>query len=233
LGPDPIPGVDARQPQFATPEQVFAGKTLGSRVVVLDGEGYFMAVSLAEMLAERGHVVSIVSLFEKIAPYTDWTLEGPNLRRMLREKGIAELLSHWVEEVVAGPYGIAVRAFDLYRDGSRRRTDPAKGELPRRPGQAVTRLECDSLVLCTSRQSDDRIFASLSERRGDWAGLGLKSVSRAGDCLAPRYLADAVFDGHRIGREIDQEDPERPLAIIRERAIWGQPVIPKLGDRAR
>jgi hypothetical protein len=30
LGPDPIAGVDAAQPQFATPEQVLAGKEIAS-----------------------------------------------------------------------------------------------------------------------------------------------------------------------------------------------------------
>ncbi len=89
------------------------------------------------------------------------------------------------------------------------------------------------MILCTSRRSNETLYRALDERRADWAGLGLKSVSRAGDCLAPRYLADAVFDGHRIGRELEQPDPERPFAMIRERAIWGQPAIPRLGDPVR
>ena len=38
-------------------------------------------------------------------------------------------------------------------------------------------------------------------RRGEWRDKGLELVCRAGDCLAPRYLADAIFDGHRIARE--------------------------------
>ena len=53
-GPDPIPGIDAAAPQFVTPEQVFAGKEIGESVLVLDSDGYFMAVSLAELLADRG-----------------------------------------------------------------------------------------------------------------------------------------------------------------------------------
>ena len=56
-------------------------------------------------------------------------------------------------------------------------------------------------------------------------------VVRSGDCLAPRYLADAIFDGHRIAREFESPNPERPLAIIRERQIFGHEVFPKLGDR--
>jgi len=68
-------------------------------------------------------------------------------------------------------------------------------------------------------------------RRGEWIDKGLERVSRAGDCLAPRYLADAIFDGHRIAREFESVDPERPKAIIRERQVWGHAVFPKIGDR--
>ena len=39
-------------PAFATPEQIFAGKPVGDEVVVLDSDGYFMAISLAERLAD-------------------------------------------------------------------------------------------------------------------------------------------------------------------------------------
>ena len=63
LGPDPIPGIDAAAPQFATPEQVFAGKEIGERVLVLDGDGYFMAVSLAELLANSGKRVTLATPF--------------------------------------------------------------------------------------------------------------------------------------------------------------------------
>jgi dimethylamine/trimethylamine dehydrogenase len=52
-----------------------------------------------------------------------------------------------------------------------------------------------------------------------WAEFGLSGVRRVGDCLAPRYLADAVFDGHRLAREIDSENPEVPLPFKRERNV--------------
>jgi dimethylamine/trimethylamine dehydrogenase len=42
-------------------------------------------------------------------------------------------------------------------------------------------------------------------------------VYRIGDCVAPRLIADAIWDGHRLGREIDSPDPARPLPHLRER----------------
>jgi dimethylamine/trimethylamine dehydrogenase len=43
-------------------------------------------------------------------------------------------------------------------------------------------------------------------------------------------MADAIFDGHRIAREFESANPERPKSMIRERQVWGQEVYPKLGD---
>ena len=54
-GPDTIPGIDSTLDHFVTPEQFFADKPIGRRVVVLDSDGYFMAISIAEVLAERGY----------------------------------------------------------------------------------------------------------------------------------------------------------------------------------
>jgi dimethylamine/trimethylamine dehydrogenase len=76
------------------------------------------------------------------------------------------------------------------------------------------------VVLCTRRSSNDGLYRELRARRAEWANAGIKGVFRAGDCLAPRYIADAVFDGHRMGREIDSADPERPLAPLREHSVW-------------
>ena len=228
-GPDPIPGIDAALSEFVTPEQVFAGKTMGRSVAILDSDGYFMAVSLAELLADRGKQVTLITLFDRVAPYTDFTLEGPNLRRMLREKGIASRTGTWVEMVEAsGP--ATLRLYDVYRDGSKRTETPRPGEFPRRPGTDTEDFQCDTVVLCTGRHSNTSLYRDLAARRSKWAAKGLVGVYRAGDCLAPRYIADAVFDGHRMGREIDSPDPQRPRAIIRERCIWGGEVWPKLDD---
>ena len=57
----------------------------GERVVVFDGEGYFMAAGLAEKLAGEGYSVELVSGLDKVAPLCDETLEGPLLRQHLHD----------------------------------------------------------------------------------------------------------------------------------------------------
>ncbi|HEY7259146.1 MAG TPA: FAD-dependent oxidoreductase, partial [Gaiellales bacterium] len=71
-------------------------------------------------------------------------------------------------------------------------------------------IECDAVVLVTQRVSDERLFLDLRA-----AGLG--ALFRVGDCVAPRLLADAIWDGHRLAREIDSPDPAMPLPHHRER----------------
>ena len=84
--------------------------------------------------------------------------------------------------------------------------------------------------ICTARRSRNELYRQLSARRSEWRERGIRGIYRAGDCLAPRYLADAIFDGHRLAQEFESADPQRPKAIIRERQIWGHGVYPKLGD---
>jgi dimethylamine/trimethylamine dehydrogenase len=56
---------------------------------------------------------------------------------------------------------------------------------------------------------------------------GITAVYRIGDCVAPRLIADVVFDGHRLAREIDSPNPEEPLPYKRERRV-----IDLMGARA-
>jgi dimethylamine/trimethylamine dehydrogenase len=71
-------------------------------------------------------------------------------------------------------------------------------------------IECDAVVLVTQRVSDEQLFLDLR-------AAGLPALYRIGDCVAPRLLADAIWDGHRLAREIDAPDPSMPLPHLRER----------------
>ena len=215
----PIANVDASQAQFLTPEQVMAGKAVGDRVIVLDGDGYYMGVSLAEMLVDQGKEVTIVTQNATVGPITDYTLEGPNLHRMMHEKGIKAITSHWVQEVEVGNE-VKMKVYNLYRDGSKRTTDPVAGELPRKAGTDYTELEADSVVLVTGRKANSGLYKDLRARKDEWEKNGVQAIYQAGDCYAPRFISEAVFDGHRIAREFESKNPQRPKPYIRERLLW-------------
>jgi dimethylamine/trimethylamine dehydrogenase len=76
------------------------------------------------------------------------------------------------------------------------------------------RLAADGVVLVTARRSDDALFRALVDDPGE-----LEAVFAIGDCVAPRIIADCVFEGHRLAREIDSADPSRALPYLRERGL--------------
>jgi len=164
----------------------------GSRAVVYDCEGYYAGAGIAELLRAEGLDVTIVTPLERVAQSADDALEGPLLRRHLHELGIRLVDDHTVRHIA--PDG--VRGTDVYGD--------------------PFELACDGVVLTTQRRSDDALFRELVDDPGE-----LHGVYAIGDCVAPRVIADAVWDGHRLGREIDSDDPATPLPWLRERTAVG------------
>jgi dimethylamine/trimethylamine dehydrogenase len=196
----PIPGADARLPHILTPDQLMAeGKTLpGERVLVYDCEGYFMGATLAEKLARDGHAVRLVTPFAGVGPTMDFTGENLFLQPQLRRLGIDILAAHLVREI---------------------RREAVVGCSLAAPDQPLT-WPVDAVVLVTSRTPQDTIYRELQSRPDVLEESGIEAVYRVGDCFAPRlYVADAVFDAHRLGREIDTPNPAEPLPYLRERAM--------------
>jgi dimethylamine/trimethylamine dehydrogenase len=76
-------------------------------------------------------------------------------------------------------------------------------------------------VLVTQRRSNEALFRSLKDDIGIDAltAEGVTGLYRIGDCEAPRLIADAVFSGHRLAREIDTDNPAVPLPFKRERKV--------------
>jgi dimethylamine/trimethylamine dehydrogenase len=74
--------------------------------------------------------------------------------------------------------------------------------------------DADAVVLVTQRISDDSLYRELE-------ATCIAPLYRIGDCVAPRFVADAVFDGHRLARELDSDDPRVALPYIRENRVLG------------
>jgi dimethylamine/trimethylamine dehydrogenase len=194
---EPIAGADASLPHVLTPEQVMlAGKRPpGERVVVYDCEGYFTAAGVAELLAGEGFEVELVTSLPRIAPFCDETLEGPQLRVHLHEAGVRQRAGAVVTAIEPG----GVSGTDAF-------------------GETLA-LAADGVVLVTQRLSDEALYLEL-RGAGEEAGAdGIEAVYRIGDCVAPRLIAEAIFDGHRLAREIDAEEPAIPLPPKRERLV--------------
>jgi dimethylamine/trimethylamine dehydrogenase len=193
----PIPGADASLPHVLTPEQIMLEGKLppGKRVVVYDGEGYFTAAGLAEKLAGEGFDVELATCLELVSPVSDETLEGPMLRQHLHDVGVRQRTGFLAAELDAG----GIRGTDEFGE-------PAE-------------IEADAVVLVTQRLSNEALYLELAADPEALAAEGIAALYRIGDCVAPRIIAEASFDGHRLAREIDSDDPATPLPYRRERIV--------------
>jgi dimethylamine/trimethylamine dehydrogenase len=224
----PIPGADATLAHVLTPMQVIAGKPVpGRRVLILDGDGHFMGITLAELMANRGMEVTYVCDAADVAEYGVFTMESGNNKRMLFEKRIRTYTNHWVDLIEPG----RVRLSYLYKFGPDL-LGPTSGAVPRRDNGGEFDLEIDAVILATSRYSDTGLWRALKARKGEWTANGIDDIYRVGDCKAPTQLNQALWDAHRLAREFDGPHPAKPLPWIRERQLWGDPTIPALGDRS-
>ena len=222
-----IEGVSADDPAFCTPAQVMAGKAIGKRVVVLDDDGYFTGVAMAERLADRGCAVTLVTPFPEASPFSDNTLEADNLRRLLIEKHIEVRPLCWATRAEPAGEEVALSVVSNYGEGHALQFPPVPGRSPRAALGEPERLVCDTVVLVTARRSDDALYRELRARTAECAAHGLKAVLRIGDCRTPRLIQQAVFDAHRLAREFESADPMKPQPFIRERHIWGQESMPE------
>ena len=192
-----IPGADDSLSFVLTPEQIMLEnkRPMGEQVIVYDCDGYFMGASIAELLQLDGYQVTIVTPHLEVAPLCNETLEGPRLRHRLHEIGVEVLTTASLSSV--DQVGMRIR---------------------HQFGQ-VTEVAADAAVLVTQRISCAELYNDLTGQNLE--GSGIEGVYRIGDCVAPRVLADAIFDGHRLGREIDSYSPGTPLPYRRERFIAG------------
>jgi dimethylamine/trimethylamine dehydrogenase len=196
----PVGNLEGGGVQVLTPERLLRdGKEVrGERVTVYDAEGYFMGISIAERLARAGHRVTFVTPMAQAAPYMQFTGESVHMLPLVEELGV---------EIRTGCALTNVEDGRVVAEGAH--------------GAADAAWEADALVLVTQRLPLNDLYQEVVERAAT-ADSEIEHVFRAGDCVAPRQqVADAIFDGHRLAREIDTEDPAVPRPWIRERRVLG------------
>ena len=189
-----IPGADAALPHVITPEQfVLDGKRpSGKSAVIYDDEGYYNGVGIAQILRSEGYDVTIVSPSSEIASMMSHTKEKFLVHLQLRDQSIKMRRSRKLLSV--SPNGYEFENVD------------GEKEVFRAAG----------LILITQRVADDNLYHQIMAKKAMWEEFGVEAVYRIGDCLSPRLAMEAIFDGHRLGREIDTENPAVPLPHKRE-----------------
>lgn len=183
--------------------------------MIINYDPYYTAPSLAEKFARAGHDVTVATVCG-LGAYMEYTLEGANMQRLLHELGIKILGETGCSRVEKG----RVELFNIWGEGYKRQFKGA-GHLPRNENSSHEWHECDTVILVTSRRSEDSLYRELKARKSEWEANGISNVFVIGDAEAPRIIADATFDGHRLAREIEDPDPQHQKPFKREQRAWG------------
>jgi mycofactocin system FadH/OYE family oxidoreductase 2 len=171
----PVGGADG--PGVCNVWQVLNGEAeLGQKVCLIDYDGHHRATATAEFLANLGKTVHIItsSLFigAELGPTQDLYLT----RQRLLQKGATFTPDIAVMEVAGEAGEKVVKGFNVYSN--------AWDEWG----------PYDTVVLAMGQQVEDELYFALKGK--------VRELYRIGDCVAPRKVDMAIWEGHKLGREI-------------------------------
>jgi dimethylamine/trimethylamine dehydrogenase len=178
---------------FFTPDDLMDGKLPQGRVVLYDDDHYTMGGVLAELLAQNGCDVTLVTPTPTISAWTEYTLEQARIYKRLLSLGVTLLPHH----VLASSHPEAVTVQHAITS-------------------AEQTLPADALVLVTERIPNDALYRELLP---SLANGKLDSLRLIGDAEAPNIIAQAVFSGHLAAREFDEQINPNETPFLRERTL--------------
>lgn len=171
----PVGGADG--PAIFNVVQVLNGEAeLGERVCLIDYDGHQRATATAEFLANQGKKVDMITSSLFICAELGPTQDLYSSRQRLLQKGVTFTPDIAVMEVGGQAGAKTVKGFNVYSN--------VWNEWG----------PYDSLVLAMGQQVDDDLYMSLKGK--------VPELYRIGDCVSPRKVDMAIWEGHKIGREI-------------------------------
>ena len=167
---DPFPG-------RYTPSQVLnvwqvlkGGIPIGEKVLLIDGDGHHKATSTAEFLADHGKKVDILTDALFIGVELGPIGDLYNSRQRLLQKGVTFTSDMRVEEIE----GATVKAVNVYSN------------------EVFVYEGYDTIVVITPNKPNQGLYFELKGK--------IKELYRIGDCVAPRKIDMAIWEGNKVGR---------------------------------
>jgi dimethylamine/trimethylamine dehydrogenase len=184
----PIPGHDLNN--VLTPDDIMHGTIPSGRVILYDDDHFYLGGVLAELLAQNGCEVTLVTPAPLVSYWTQFTLEQSKIQTRLMKLGVRLFPQMLLTDIQAATVTL---------------THSLTGE--------TTTLPRDAVVLVTDRVSKDSLYYELQPALAEGK---LQSLRLVGDAEAPNIIAQAVFSGHLAAREFDEEPVEgAPFKIER------------------
>ena len=147
-------------------------RPVGKRVVVLDDDGSRAASGVVEVLLDRGHDVEVVTRFNTLFPQLFYNLDQAYVYGRCFSKGLRYRLNVWASAID----GASVQLFNLYTGAP----------------EAIEGV--DTVVLALGPKANEELYFQLKGSVGE--------LHRIGDCVAPRKIDHAIYEGELAGREL-------------------------------
>lgn len=145
--------------------------SIGQKVLILDDDGTRYTAGVAEVLTKAGRDVSLVTRYSSLLPRMTQTLDLPVIYRQLFNEGLDYHLNSWVSAIRDNK----ALTYNIYT------------------GNEDELGDFDTFVLITGHIANDDLYHSISALHNN--------VHRAGDCIAPRRLEHAIYEGFLAGLE--------------------------------
>ncbi|NLT34977.1 MAG: mycofactocin system FadH/OYE family oxidoreductase 2 [Gaiellales bacterium] len=171
--PKPCPVNGCAGPGIYNVWQVLNGDAeLGERILFIDYDGHHQATSTAEYLCELGKTVHIITSALFVGAELGPTQDLYLSRQRLLQKGATFTPDFAVMEIK----GTSAHGFDVYSNEWR----AFEG--------------FDTVVTAMGNDADETLYFALKGRGPE--------LYRVGDCVAPRKVDSAVFEGYMAGRRV-------------------------------
>ena len=191
-----LPYWAAGHPRVVDVRDVLEGRAEpAGQVVVVDDLGFHQATSVAELLADRGCTVDIITAGMVVGQDLGITLDMETFNVRAHAKGIGQSTDLVVMAAAADGAGCDTDTPESEAAGS----EDAKAGAGSR-GVVLTLLhhptgeqalrQCDWVVCATHQAPDDALWQQLQAAPFE--------VHRVGDCVTPRRAHAAVIEGHRV-----------------------------------
>jgi len=165
----PVPG-EYSPPRVLTVREVIEGRLpVGDKVLFIDESGGHCATATAELLADQGKRVDMITSALFVGVELAPVGDLYLTRQRLLQKGVTFTCDVRVDEIDDS----TVRARDIYTN------------------EPVLFEGYHTVVIDMGRRANDRLYHELKGR--------VRELYRAGDCVAPRGIDMAVFEGRRVG----------------------------------
>lgn len=153
-------------------EAIEAPQRAGKRALLLDDEGSQRVGALAELLLDNGVQVFLVSRLNSLFPATMYTLDMPALYQRVHSKGLKYRLNSWVQRIDADQAVVT----GLY-------------------GGPETVIDgIGSVIFGTAPHPQAALYDALKGH--------VPVLHRIGDCVTPRAMDHAIYEGFLAGREL-------------------------------